>query len=140
MSVTLCATSAARKSAGAGIWADNRASPAAMPSALSSAIAARLDSRMRSRMGAALVAMALGGRCGFFQDSFHPLDALLDLVDGVGVGQPQICLAFLAERAPGKQGHTALVEHPVGELSLVLAGLGDVREHIESTERLVAAH
>src|SRR5437870_7024268 len=111
-----------------------------MPSALSAAIAARLDSRMRSRMGAARVAIGLGGRCGLFQDSFHPLDALLDLVDRVRVGQPQVSLALLAEGAPGKQCHAALIQHSVGELSLVLAGLDDVREHIEGAQWFVAAH
>src|SRR5438132_3181715 len=118
--------------------------PASTPLALRSSIAARRDCKMRSRMGAALVAIQaastsrLGAGCGLLQDSFHPLDALLDLVDRVRVGQPQVALAGLAECAAGEEGHPTLDQHSVGQLALVLAGLRDVGKDIEGAHGLVA--
>src|SRR5229473_8611700 len=119
---------ARRKSRGAGDAATDSGRPASTPLALSAAIAARRDSRMRSRMGAAFVAISRcppsrsGAGCGLLQDSLHPLDALLDLIDRVRIREPQIALPHLAERAPGEQGDPAFVEHPVGQLALVLSG------------------
>src|SRR2546423_4945340 len=132
-----------RKSRGAGAAAMDCGNPASTPPALSSSIAARRDCRMRSRMGAAFVAISrsppsrLGAGGGLLQDSLHPLDALLDLVDRVRIGKTQIALAGLAKCTPGEQGDPALVQHPVGQHAFVLAGLRDVRKHVKSSQWLV---
>src|SRR5205807_10146172 len=120
--------------------------PASIPPALSSSIATRRDCRIRSRMGAAFVAISgsppsrLGAGCGLLQDSLHPLDALLDLVDRVRIGKAQIALAGLAECTPSEQGDPTLVQHPVGQHAFVLARLRDVGKHIKGSEWLVAAN
>ena len=54
----------------------------------------------------------LSAGCGFLQDSFHPLDAFLDLLDRVGVRQPQVPLPRFAERRPGEDGYTTLLSGP----------------------------
>src|ERR1700716_3618941 len=104
---TLSATSAPRKSTGAGASAIDRAS-SDRPLALSCAMATRRDSRMRVRIGAARVAIRLGVGCGLFQDSFHPLEALLDLIDRVGIRQPEVARSRLAKGRTGKNRDTAL--------------------------------
>src|SRR5256714_12761200 len=133
------------KPGGAGAAARDCGTRPSIPLPLSSSIAARGDGRMRSRMGAAFVAISgsppprLGAGCGLLQDSLHPLDALLDLVDRVSIGKPQIAFARRAECTPSEQGDPPLVQHPVGQHPFVQAGLRDVRKHVKGSEWLVAA-
>src|ERR1700716_4751516 len=100
---------ASRKSRGGGAAWISAGNAAARPSTLKRANSRRRASTMRSRIGAAFVAISrrppspLGAGCGLFQDSFHPLEALLDLIDRVRVGEPQVALAGLPERAPREQ-------------------------------------
>src|SRR5438445_6383223 len=135
---------ASRKSRVGGAASSSAGNAAARPSTLKRANSRRRASTMRSRIGAALVAISgnppsrLSAGCGLLQDSFHPLDALFDLLDRVGVRQPQVPLPRLAKGRAGEDGHAAIVQHPVGQLALALPGLDDVGKHVKGAQRLVA--
>src|SRR5438445_8509333 len=84
--------------------------------------------------------MELGGGCGLFQDSFHPLEALLDLIDRVGVRQPQVPRSRLTKGRTGEHGDTALEQHAVGQLTFVLAGPRNVRKDVEGAQWFMAVN
>ena len=66
--------------------------------------------------------------------------AQLDVVQTVGVAEPQEALAVAAERRARQARHAGFLQQPIGQLATADARAGDVRKGVEGALGLEAAH
>src|SRR6266511_4861650 len=107
-----------------------RATPARQSPSIS--ISATLGMRRRRACS------RLAGEAG--EHGTHPVEGLADIRLGVGVGQPEIALAVLAESRPSKHRHAALLEHGLGHFRRRPLERLDIGEDVEGALGRPARH